>query len=106
MNRLRTGARVVLAIVFAHGAAMLLLHPRLPGYPEPLPAILLGAAEIVAAVLFAIPRTSFAGGIGLLLVLAWAAGFHGGVHLPARLLFVGIVLVAILTFAIPRRHAS
>ncbi len=106
MKTLRIAARVVVGLVLAHGAGMLLLHPSLPGYDGPFAAIALAAAEIAAAVLFAIPRTAFAGGVALLIVLAWAAGFHAGIGHPARLLFLWMALVGTLTFTAPRSHTA
>ena len=101
MTTLRIAARVLVALVLAHGAAMLLFHPRLPGLDSPAAAVVLAVAEIAAAVLFVVERTSFAGGIGLLLVLAWASGFHAGIGHPARFLFLWMALVGLLTFAAP-----
>jgi hypothetical protein len=98
VKTLLIAGRVLLALVLVHGAVVLLHHPRLPGYDSTVPGALLAVAEIGAAVLFAIPRTAFAGGLALLLVLAWAAGFHAGVREPAYVLFLWMTLVSVLTF--------
>jgi DoxX-like family len=56
--------------------------------------VTLALCEILAAILWAVPRTVRVGAFGLVGVLAWAAGFHFALHQPAGHLFVSMALVA------------
>jgi Ca2+/Na+ antiporter len=66
--------RVVLGVVLAGYSAVLVMH-QLHGKTHT-PLLVLGAAELVAAILFLVPRTSRWGGLALLLVFASAACIH------------------------------
>ena len=94
--------RIAMALLLGGGGLLFLLHGRghfatlgLPDHGR----IGLSVAEIAAATLFAFRRTAGLGAIGLLLVLAWAAGFHFGIREPAGWLFVDIAAVAFLGHA-------
>jgi len=64
--------------------------------------VALALCEILAAILWAVPRTVRIGAFGLVGVLAWAAGFHFALHQPAGHLFVSMALVAASLAARPR----
>jgi hypothetical protein len=61
--------------------------------------IVLASAEIAGAVLFLFRRTVLAGALVLLVVLAWAAGFHFALGLPSHHLW--LYLAAVLALAAP-----
>ena len=58
--------------------------------------VALGAAEAVGSVLFVFSRTALAGGVLLLVVLAWAAGFHYGLAMSTWRLWLDATVVAAL----------
>ena len=94
--------RVAVALLLGGGGILFLLHGRghfarlgLPDYGR----VGLSVGEIVAAGLFCFRRTAGWGALGLLLVLAWAAGLHFGVREPSGLLYVDMAAVAILGHA-------
>jgi hypothetical protein len=93
------GARVVVAAVLAGESVLMLLHGRSHfehfGLSERL-RWTLGCLEILAAALFAVPRTLPLGATGLLMVLAYAAGLHAGLHQGAGTLFLWMLAVAFL----------
>jgi hypothetical protein len=61
--------------------------------------LLLGWSEIVACILFIIPRTFFVGGIGLLIILVWAAYLHISAGQPVGLLpFYLLVLLGFFAY--------
>ena len=62
----------------------------------------LALCEILAAILWAVPRTVRIGALGLVGVLAWAAGFHFALHQPSGHLFLLMALVAASLAARPR----
>lgn len=66
--------RIVLGLVLGWYSLALVLSQLHHGLHHFL--LLLGLAELVAAILFLIPRTARCGGIALLIVLALAALFH------------------------------
>ncbi len=88
-----------IALVLGSGAALLLLslaHGGHPGVPDAI-AGALGVAELVAALLFLVPRTTALGGIALVGVLAAAAVLHiaiGEVPPPSFVVYAaGIAVV-------------
>ena len=94
--------RVAMALLLGGGGLLFLLHGRghfarlgLPDYGR----IGLSLAEIAAAALFAFRRTVGFGAIGLLLVLAWAAGLHFGIREPSASLYIDMAAVAFLGHA-------
>ncbi|HWZ86304.1 MAG TPA: hypothetical protein VN032_08885 [Thermoanaerobaculia bacterium] len=100
--RIFAAARVVLALLLGGGAVLFLVHGRghfaRLGLPDS-GRVALACAEIAAAALFVFRRTMPAGAVGLLMVLAWAAGLHFGVREPAAGLYVDMVLVAVVAHA-------
>ena len=66
--------RVVLGVVLAFYSAQLVVH-QLHGRMQ-FPAFVLGVAELVAAIVFLLPRMARCGGIALIIVFMCAAGFH------------------------------
>ena len=94
--------RIAMALLLGGGGLLFLLHGRGHFARLGLPdngRIGLSVAEIAAAALFAFRRTAGFGAIGLLLVLAWAAGLHFGVREPAASLYVDMAVVAFLGHA-------
>jgi len=91
--------RIVMALLLGGGGLLFLLHGRghfaRLGLPDS-GRVGLASAEIAAAALFAFRRTAGWGTIGLLLVLAWAAGLHFGVREPSGLLYIYMGIVAVL----------
>jgi hypothetical protein len=73
------------------------------GYPDSA-RIALAVLEAAAAVLAIIPRTFVVGAVGLVAVLAWAAGFHFALHQKTALLFADIALLALLLAGQPSRE--
>jgi hypothetical protein len=63
-----------IALVLGGGAALLMVTRMQAGRSGVL--LVIGAWELIAAVLFVVPRTMRAGGFALLGVLAAAAGLH------------------------------
>jgi hypothetical protein len=94
--------RIAMAILLGGGGLLFLLHGRghfaRLGLPDD-GRIGLASAEIGAAALFAFRCTAPLGAIGLLLVLAWAAGLHFAIHEPARSLYLYMGIVAVLAHA-------
>ena len=98
--------RWLLAIALAFGALTFLVHGRgtFARFGRPDGArIALASAEFVGAALFLFQRTSAAGAIVLLVVLAWAAGFHFALGLGAANLWLYLVAVLVLRVAASRR---
>ncbi len=94
--------RAAMSLLLGGGGILFLLHGRSHFARLGLPdsgRIALASAEIAAALLFVFRRTMGFGAIGLLLVLAWAAGLHFGIHEPAANLYVDMALVALLAHA-------
>jgi hypothetical protein len=95
-------AAAAVGLALAGGAAMLLLHGRhwfvRQGYPEAA-AIALGAAEIAAGLLLAVPRTRAAGAFAMMAVLGWAAGFHFALRQPTGGLFAWMAAVTAISLA-------
>jgi hypothetical protein len=109
--RLRRPGGVDLALLVLRGlvaaflgiaAALFLLHGRgsFARFGKPDDArVALAAAEVLGAALFAISGTALAGGILLLVVLAWAAGFHYALAMRSDRLWLDAVVVAALLAA-------
>jgi hypothetical protein len=101
--RLAVAAGRIATALFLGGAGLLfLLHGRGHFAKLGLPdggRVGLASAEIAAAALFAFRRTAPLGAIGLLLVLAWAAGLHFAVREPAGSLYLYMGVVAVLAHA-------
>jgi hypothetical protein len=74
------------ALALGAGGASLIVSLAHTGRPSLL--IALGAAELVAAVLFAVPQTSRIGGLALLGALAAAAVIHAAAGQPPPIGFV------------------
>ena len=91
-----------MALLLGGGGFLFLLHGRghfaRLGLPDA-GRVGFSVAEIVAALLFAFRRTAPLGAIGLLLVLAWAAGLHFAVREPAASLYLYMGVVAVLAHA-------
>jgi len=68
------------------------------GYPEGA-RVSLALVECAAAALTVWPRTFPAGAAGLIATLAWAAGFHFGLHRGSSRLFLLMALLALLLTA-------
>ena len=66
--------RVVLGVVLAVYSAQLVIH-ELHGRMH-LPFLVLGAAELISAIVFLLPRMVRSGGIALIVIFVCAAGFH------------------------------
>lgn len=66
--------RIVEGIVVGWYSALLIFH-QLHGRMH-LPLLILGAVELIAAILFLAPQTLRVGGIALIVVFVAAAGFH------------------------------
>ena len=97
-----TAMRALVGAALALAAARLLAHGR--GHFERLGVpdgfrIGLGVAELVAGVLFAIPRTMRIGAVALLVVIGWAAGLHAGLHETASPLYLYMLVVLVLAVA-------
>lgn len=97
-----TTMRALVGAALALAAARLLVHGRghfeRIGVPDGF-RIGLGVAEVVAGVLFAIPRTMQVGAVSLLVVIGWAAGLHAGLHEPAWHLYLYMLVVLVLAHA-------
>ena len=94
--------RIVMALLLGGGGLLFLLHGRGHFAKLGLPdagRVGLSVAEIAAAALFAFRRTAPLGAIGLLLVLAWAAGLHFAVREPAGSLYIYMGFIAVLAHA-------
>lgn len=95
-----TTARALVGFALALAAARLLVHGRghfeRIGVPDGF-RIGLGLAEVVAGVLFAIPRTMRIGAVSLLVVIGWAAGLHSGLHETAWHLYLYMLVVLVLS---------
>jgi hypothetical protein len=99
---LLTAARVALGMFLAGGALLFLLKGRADFARLQRPdaaRVALCAAEFAAAGLFLFCRTALAGGVGLAVVLAWAAGFHFARGLPAGGLLLSLAAVLALSAA-------
>ena len=99
-------ARWLLAIALALGALSFLVHGRgaFARFGRPDGArIALAAAELAGAVLFLFRRTILAGALVLLVVLAWAAGFHFALGLGATNLWLSMAAVLVLSAATSAR---
>src|SRR5262245_3933334 len=92
-----------LAGVLGTGGALLVVSCLRGGHAAPL--IVLGAAELVAAVLFVVPRTLRAGGLALLAVLAAAAALHAAIGERPPISFV-VYAAAIWAVMTERRRAT
>ncbi len=94
--------RIAMAILLGGGGLLFLLHGRghfaRLGLPDA-GRVGLSLSEIATAALFAVRRTAGFGAIGLLLVLAWAAGLHFGIREPAASLYLDMAAVAFLGHA-------
>lgn len=98
--------RAFLALYFTVGVIILIesvrtvmaaLNGAMPPYDRP-HAIVLGSLEVLAALLFLIPRTMEAGAAGLLLVFAVAFGIHalqGAPPLPLLVYAVAVLFVRV-----------
>lgn len=86
------GAQALALLILGRGQFVRL------GYPDSA-RLALGVLEVVAAILTLVPRTFFVGAVGLIAVLAWAAGFHFGLHRGSWLLLVFIAVLALLVAA-------
>jgi len=99
-------ARIGVGTLLAFGALKLLLHGRgwfaRAGRPDSA-RVLLAGAEIAGAFLFAFRRTAAAGALVLLVVLAWAAGFHFALGQSTRGLWLDFALVGALWAASSRQ---
>jgi hypothetical protein len=97
-----SAGRLALSLFLGGAGLLFLLHGRGHFAKLGLPdegRIGLASAEIVAAALFAFRRTAALGAIGLLLVLAWAAGLHFAIREPAGSLYLYMGVVAALAHA-------
>ena len=109
---LLTVLRWGLGVALAAGAFSFLLQGR--GVFERLgrldgARIALACGELAGAALFLFRRTALAGGVVLLIVLAWAAGFHFAVGMAVRGLWLNLAAVLALsaaTRAAPWRRQS
>lgn len=99
---LLTALRAMAAIALARGAVVFLRHGQAVlahmGLPD-FARIALASAEIAGAALFLFGPTAVMGGVVLLAVLAWAAGFHFAAGLPSQTLWVFFLVVAFATVA-------
>ena len=82
-----------LALLFANRDAFVRL-----GFPDGT-GLALGGLEAAASLLLVIPKTFYAGAIGLVAVLAWAAGFHFGIRRHSPSLFADPAVLALLLTA-------
>jgi hypothetical protein len=89
--------RVVLGVALAFYGAQLMIH-QLHGRMH-LPLLGLGFAELVAAIVFLLPRTSRCGGIALLVVFVCAAAVHilHGEFDVGYLAIYGAAVLAVIT---------
>ncbi len=95
-------ARWLLASALAFGAVSFLVHGRgvFARFGRPDGArIALAGAEFAGAILFLFRRTVLAGALVLLIVLAWAAGFHFGLGRGAAKLWLYLAAVLVLSAA-------
>lgn len=101
-SRIEAAARIGLATLLGAQSLAFLVAGRAAfarlGYPDAA-RVALGSVELAAAVLVAIPRTFFAGAVGLIASLSWAAGFHFALRARGWPLLADIVLVALLMVA-------
>ena len=99
---LLTLARLCLGAALGVAALSFLLHGRgaFARFGRPDEArIALASGELAGAALFLFRRTALAGGLVLLIVLAWAAGFHFALGQAARNLWLGLAAVIALSAA-------
>ena len=100
--------RGIVAAFLGVAAAMFLLHGRGAfarlGRPDEA-RIALAAAELLGAALFVLSRTALAGGVLLVAVLAWAAGFHYALATRSGHLWLYAAAVAALLAATYLRRA-
>ena len=100
--------RGVVGVFLGVAAVLFLLHGRGAfarlGKPDEA-RVVLGAAEAIGSALFVLSRTALAGGVLLLVVLAWAAGFHFGMAMSPGHLWVYAAVVASLLSATYVRSA-
>ena len=100
--------RGVVAAFLGAAAMLFLLHGRgaFARFGRPDEArIALACAEILGSALFVLSRTALAGGVVLLGVLAWAAGFHYALAQSAERLWMDAAAVAALLAATYFREA-
>ena len=94
--------RGLVAAFLGVAAALFLLHGRGAfarlGRPDEA-RVALGWAEMAGAALFVFPGTALAGGVLLLVVLAWASGFHYGLAMSSGRLWLDAAVVAALLAA-------
>jgi hypothetical protein len=99
---LLTAGRWVLGAALGFGALSFLVHGRAVftrlGQPDGA-RIALAGAEILGAALFLFRRTALAGGAVLLIVLAWAAGFHFALDMGSLRLWIYLAAVLVLAAA-------
>jgi hypothetical protein len=102
-------ARWTMAILLGVGALVFLLHGRADfarlGRPDGA-RIALGCAEMAGAGLLLFARTVRAGSLLLLIVLAWAAGFHFAVGLSSGVLWIFLLAVLAILAATRARKAQ
>ena len=99
MLRILAAARWLLTLALAFGALSFLVHGRgaFARFGRPDEArIALAGAELAGSVLFLFRRTARAGAIVLVVVLAWAAGFHFALGLGAVNLWLYLAAVLVL----------
>ena len=105
---IRAGTMTGVAAFLGATAALLLLHGRgaFARFGKPDEArVVLAAAEVLGAALFALSRTAMVGGVLLLVVLAWAAGFHYALAMRSDRLWLDALVVAALLAATYWRRA-
>jgi hypothetical protein len=85
--------RVVLGVVLAVYSVQLAIH-QLHGRMH-LPLLVLGAAELVSAIVFLLPGMVRSGGIALMVVFVCAAGFHIA-HGEYDVAYLGVYGAAVL----------
>ncbi len=94
--------RWLLGAALGLGALSFLVHGRPVftrlGQPDAA-RIALAGAEFAGAALFLFRRTMLAGGVVLLIVLAWAAGFHFALEMGSSRLWVYLAAVLVLAAA-------
>jgi hypothetical protein len=90
----RRGSRRRTFVLLLHGRAA---FARL-GRPDEA-RIALACGEIAGVVLFLFRRTALAGGLALVIVLAWAAGFHFALGQSAGRLWLYLAAVLVLAAA-------
>ena len=98
-RRVHGALRIGVAALLGFQALAFLLAGRQAflrlGYPDAA-RIALGVLEAAAAALAIVPKTFVAGAVGLVAVLAWAAGFHFALHARTWPLFADMAVLALL----------